>query len=130
MTVGEELEKDNLADTFVLAECCYDVIEVLDPQSQTISEREVEAFSDAVMEFIGTKFGRYNMGAQFCRTLGKQVEKRLPNLPTGKGGVNRAWWKIFKNKTKNRKHVRPPPPPRARARWALTTSTRMLAEGV
>ena len=115
MTVGEELEKDNLADTFVLAECCYDVIEVLDPQSQTISEREVEAFSDAVMEFIGTKFGRYNMGAQFCRTLGKQVEKRLPNLPKGKGGVNRAWWKIFKNKTKNRKHVRPPPPARTRA---------------
>jgi hypothetical protein len=91
-TIGQELNEAQ--EAYVLPECCYDKIDTDDPMTNTIREPELEAFSDAVMEALGTRFGRYNLGMPLCRMLGKQVAKRLPHIPLGKG-KDRSWGSIF-----------------------------------
>ena len=118
-TIGQEVKASHLE--FGVPECCYDVIETMDPLNNPISEPELEAFSTEVIQAVGTRFGRYNIGRPYARILGKEIEKKLPHLPVGKG-KNRSWGKILNTKSKNRKNVRhspppppPPAPPRARA---------------
>ena len=110
-TIGQQLASEN--KTLVIPEYCYSwVQDTLDPATTSITEPEVEKFSDSVIEFVGTQYGRYNLGRPLCRRLGAGIARRLPFIPKGKG-QHRRWWKILYNKTKNRKNVRlaPPRPP-------------------
>ena len=81
-TVGQQLAAENRE--LVVPEYCYSWIEdTLDPLTTTITEPELEKFSDSVIEFVGTKTGRYNMGRPLCKRMGAAICKRLPLMPKG-----------------------------------------------
>ena len=102
LTVGAQMALDGSPP--YIPEYCYDVIQTENPEMQTITEPELIAFTDRIIEYYGTVYGRFNLGRPLCRLLGKLAEKRLPKIPLGKG-KNRAFRKILDIKTKNRKHV-------------------------
>ena len=90
-----------------LPEACFDVIETVDPTRQTITEEEVQAFTDEVTKYIAAEHGDWHTGAAVARVYGKQARKRLPRLPN-RGvtpGENRNLTKMILNKCKNRLYV-------------------------
>ena len=118
-TVGSRLfAKGAMADE-ELPEQCYSVIETADPLVTTITEQEIGAFTDEVLEYCAGKHGSWAIGKALCRMYGKQASKRLPNLPD-RGetlGRQRQWGRIIHDKSKNRRYVRGP---RCPARLART----------
>jgi hypothetical protein len=91
-----------------LPESCYDVIDTCNPLEETITEPEVQAFTDAVVVHIASKHGDWAVGRMLSRLYGKQAKQRLPNLPH-RGvtrGHHRILGKMIEYKCKNRLHVR------------------------
>ena len=97
------LESGKLASQ-MLPQSCYDVIETVNPTENTITETELQRFTDSVVAVVAAKHGDWKLGAPLARVYGKQAKARLPKLPdrgTTFGHARKIDQMIF-NKCKNR----------------------------
>ena len=106
-SLSGRLTESGLLVAETLPEACFDVIETVNPQGECITEDEVKAFTDAVLEFIAAKHGDWKVGMALARIYGKQAKKKLPNLPDwgATPGNRRNWGTMIFNKCKNRFYV-------------------------
>ena len=104
-TIYARLVKEGTLDQQIIPDAVYAVVDVANPLVDEISAVEIERFTDALLQWFACEYGEWNIGIQLARHFGKQIEKRLPNIAPY-GSVSRKWWKIVKNKTKNRRYVR------------------------
>ena len=105
-TISFELNALGTLRDQVVEEACFAVIETAHPLVDSITEPDVERFTDAVMCSLAKSYGRINIGTALARHLGAQIAKALPNLPDyGEvPGFKRKWWKMLLAKSGNRKH--------------------------
>lgn len=108
-TITEELQaKGTLVDEDI-PPSSFLVIETPDPHLHEITEPELEAWTDSVLESYGERFLRFNLGRPLCRHLGRKAINKI-KLPTygGKKGDERNIGQMLYDKSRNRKTVSSP----------------------
>ena len=92
----------------IVPEHCYSAVKCANPGSDPLSEPDVQAFTDALLGWVLATRGALNLGAPLTRHYAAQASVRFPFLPDYgcTAGSSRTWFKIIKEKAKNRTHVR------------------------
>lgn len=121
---------------------CYSVVTCACPLQSPLSEPDVSAFTDALLEYIAAKHGGWNLGLPLIRLYAAQTKRKFPHLPDRgqTAGVDRDWEVVIGGKIKNRRYVRtcsqthsshplPAPPSPQPELLSLAEDIRQQAEG-
>ena len=92
----------------IVPEHCFLTVKCANPGSDPLSEPDVQAFTDALLGWVLATRGALNLGAPLTRHYAAQVGVRFPFLPDYgcTAGSSRTWFKIIREKARNRSYVR------------------------
>ena len=106
-TISGALQASGQIMDETLPEYCFSVVKTHDPKNNTISEDDLTAFTDAVLQHCAVKHKSWKIGMGLARIYGAQAKARLPHLPNyGKTpGFKRNLVMILHGKGRNRQYV-------------------------